>query len=233
VSRRAVVLLFCCALLACREDAPPPAPTATNAPEEQSSIPATPDNDADNSLNLMYGATVVSRDGELHLETSAIHTIDGFDETTWTSAPGVPEETLVYSMLAPTRLLRVGVSTTKGDDAIESVVFDASMDGKKWTELGTLKTARIEQRQPRRQTGRRALPPRAHDRSAEALLRPPARRTRDRRRSRAAGHALVHRLLEDQRRARVPHAERRPHQRKGSRAIRRRTSKAAPTTAWA
>ena len=147
MSRSAIiVLLLGFALLACRENAP--APAAENAPAPPVTIPATPDNDVDNSLNLMYGATVVSRTGELHLETSAIHTNDGYVETTWTSVPGVPEETLVFSMLAPTRLQRVGVSTNrKGDDLMESVAFDTSMDGKTWTELATLKTERTDQRQ--------------------------------------------------------------------------------------
>ena len=147
MSRRAVVLLACCALLACREKAPPPAAAKPIETKEHVRFPATPDNDADNSLNLMYGATVVSRGGELHLENSAIHTIDGFRESAWTSAPGVPEETIVYSMLAPTRLHRVGISTSASVDVPESVAFDTSMDGRTWTELTTLKTALTEQRQ--------------------------------------------------------------------------------------
>ncbi len=145
MSRPAVVLLLCCTLLACREDAPPPA--AAKAPAPPARIAATPDNDSDNSLNLMYGAAVVSRTGELHLENSAVHTIDGFAETIWMSAPGVPEEMLVYSMLAPTRLQRVGISTHSGDDAVDSVAFAASMDGKTWTDLGTLKATRTDERQ--------------------------------------------------------------------------------------
>lgn len=99
-----------------------------------------PDNDADNFLNLMYGAAVVSRGGELDLQRSALHTLDGFFDTVWTSAPGVPEETFVFSMLAPTRIQRVGVSAGTGsNDVMESIAFDVSMDGKTWTELATLK----------------------------------------------------------------------------------------------
>ena len=147
MSRAAAVLLLLCALAACRDEAPAPQPQKQPAEGAAVVIAATPDNDADNSLNLLYGAAVVSRDGELHLETSAVHTIDGFAETLWTSAPGVPEDTLVYSMLAPTRLQRVGVSTNAGGDAMESVAFDASMDGRQWTEIGTLKIARTDQRQ--------------------------------------------------------------------------------------
>ncbi|HEY0370854.1 MAG TPA: discoidin domain-containing protein [Thermoanaerobaculia bacterium] len=146
MTRRAAFLLLLCALAACREDAPAPQPQKQPEPAA-AVIAATPGNDEDNSLNLLYGAAVVSRDGELHLETSAVHTIDGFAETLWTSAPGVPEDTIVYSMLAPTRLQRVGISTNAGDDAMESVAFDTSMDGKRWTELATLKVARTDQRQ--------------------------------------------------------------------------------------
>jgi F5/8 type C domain len=148
VNRPALVLLLCGALLACREDAPAPAATATETAPPTPSLPATPDNDVDNALNLLYGATVVSRTGELHLENSAVHTIDAFTESFWTSVPGVPEATLVYSMLAPTRVQRVGISTNSGaDDVMESVAFDASMDGRTWTELGTLKVARTFERQ--------------------------------------------------------------------------------------
>ena len=144
MSRRALVLLLSCALAACREEPPPPPPSPTGPPAV---IQATPGNDEDNSLNLMYGGAVVWRGGELHLENSAVHTIDGFAETTWTSAPGAPEETLVFSMLAPTRLRRVGISTNPGDDGVHSVAFDASMDGKTWTELGTLRATRTDERQ--------------------------------------------------------------------------------------
>lgn len=143
MNRRAITLaLLCCALAACREDAPP----APEPAEVVNTIPATPDVDADNALNLMYGGAVVSRGGELHLEYSAVHALDGFVETAWVSAPGVPEETLVFSMLGPTRIERVGVSTSAGE-AMESVAFDVSPDGKTWTELGTLKTARTHERQ--------------------------------------------------------------------------------------
>ncbi|MGZ5473945.1 MAG: discoidin domain-containing protein [Thermoanaerobaculia bacterium] len=144
MSRRAVsVLLLCSALAACREE-PPAAPEPA---EVITTLPATPDADVDNALGLMYGGAVVSRGGELHLENSAVHTLDGFVETAWISAPGVPEETLVFSMLGPTRLQRVGVSTAAGEDVMESVAFDASPDGKTWTELGTLKTSRTDERQ--------------------------------------------------------------------------------------
>ncbi len=143
MSRRAVILLFlCCAVIACRED-PPAAPKRSQV---ITANPATPDADVDNALGLMYGGAVVSRGGELHLESSAVHAIDGFVETAWISAPGAPEETLVFSMLGPTRLQRVGISTA-GGDVMESVAFDASADGKTWSELGTLKTSRTEERQ--------------------------------------------------------------------------------------
>ena len=143
MSRRAISLvLLCSALAACREDAP----VAPKPAEVTNTIPATPDADSDNALNLMYGGAVVWRGGELHLENSAVHALDGFVETAWISAPGVPEETLVFSMLGPTRLERVGVTTSAGE-AMESVAFDASPDGKTWTELGTLKTSRTDERQ--------------------------------------------------------------------------------------
>ena len=142
MSRRAVALLLLCgALVACRKDAPPPARTPAAPSLPQAGY------DADNALNLVNGGAVVHRDGEVHLESSAVHAIDAFPESPWTSPPGTPDARLIYSMLAPTRLQRVGVSTAAVADVPESVAFDASMDGETWTELGTLKVRKTHERQ--------------------------------------------------------------------------------------
>ena len=85
---------------------------ATN--EEVTSI-ATPtlDIDGDNLLNLAYGAALVSRTGELNLESSAVNAIDGFSFSSWSSSPGAPEQTLVFALGGPSRIEQLGVTTTE------------------------------------------------------------------------------------------------------------------------
>lgn len=147
MSRPAVALLLLCALLACKKEPPPPAPvdTTKRAPVVEEQQPA-PDTDVENALNLVYGASVVFRGGENDLENSAVHALDGFLDTTWTSAPGSPEETIIYSFLAKRHIERVGATVVK-NFAPDSVAFDASMDGKTWTELTKMKLENSDQQQ--------------------------------------------------------------------------------------
>ena len=149
MSRSAIVpLLLFCALFACTKETP--APVAPKAATKAAPAPAlqqpAPDTDVDNALNLIHGTAVVWRGGENDLESSAAHALDGFLETTWTSAPGSPEETLIYSFLATRRIERVGATVVK-DVAIDSVAFDTSMDGKTWLELAKLKLEKHDQQQ--------------------------------------------------------------------------------------
>lgn len=144
--RRAVVLLAVCALLACGKAAPPPAPETTSAPPESFRAPE-PDVDSDNLLNLAYGSAVVSRTGELNLERSAVHAIDGFPESVWISSPGVPQETIVYSLLAPARIHSVGVSVVKDTEAPGGMLFESSVDGKQWSELARVPLRKVDERQ--------------------------------------------------------------------------------------
>ena len=124
-----LALLVCVLALACERkpvaQAPKPAPAATFVPDPE----------ADNLLNLAYGAAVVSRTGELNLESSAAHAIDNISSSAWVSSPGVPDETLVFSLLAPARITRVGLTVGEGEQVPSRVAFDASMDGSEWREL--------------------------------------------------------------------------------------------------
>jgi len=140
VSRPSIALLLLCALLACTKEAPAPvAPKAETRVVTASAPPEPPpDTDVENALNLIYGTAVVWRGGEADLENSAVHAIDGFLDTTWNSAPGSPDETLIYSFLGARRIERVGATLVK-NFANDSVAFDTSMDGKTWHELVKLK----------------------------------------------------------------------------------------------
>lgn len=146
MTRRAVpVLLAFLALTACRKE-PPAAPTPQPAPT--ANAPAPPGEiDTDNLLNLAYGTAVAFRGGELNLESSAVHAIDGFSNTFWISAPGTPEETFVFSLLAPAQIRRVGVSAQQSGERMESVAFQTSMDGKSWRDLATIRLEGTDARQ--------------------------------------------------------------------------------------
>lgn len=137
--RRACAALLCLLAFACDKPAESPAQPVTSTRVEDIPKYTTepePDYDADNLLNLAYGAAVVSRTGELTLEGSAIHAIDGSSSTAWTCPPGGPEQTMVFSLLAPSRLTRVGITTAANAAAAPTVVrFATSMDGTTWREL--------------------------------------------------------------------------------------------------
>ncbi|HYC92198.1 MAG TPA: discoidin domain-containing protein [Thermoanaerobaculia bacterium] len=137
--------LLACLLIACGERS-----AGFSPPREDGLKPVLhiePDTDAENLLNLAYGAAVVSRTGELNLELSAVHAIDGISTTAWISSPGAPDETLVYSLLSPSRLKRVGVTVSVGDQVPRGLAFDASMDGKTWRELISVEPQKHNERQ--------------------------------------------------------------------------------------
>lgn len=142
--RRAIVLLATCALIACAKETPAPAPTTTTQSEEDvaSTVPPPEDSDSDNLLNLGYGASVVSRTGELSLENSAAHAIDGNAGTFWLAPNGAVQKTLVYSLLSAARVRAIGISTSLGSQAAGRVRFDASMDGHTWRELIAMPAAK-------------------------------------------------------------------------------------------
>jgi F5/8 type C domain len=130
----AAVRIACCVLLlflAACERRTPPKPAAVQI--EDLNL------DRDNLLNIARGASVVSRTGELHLEHSAIHAIDGDVQTAWRSPPAGPTQTMIFSLPARARITRVGVlaTPTAGELAAE-VRFEASDDGTSWREITTM-----------------------------------------------------------------------------------------------
>jgi outer membrane protein OmpA-like peptidoglycan-associated protein len=153
VTRRLALLLVLLVPAACRapEPARPPAkaavkpaakPATATADDDTVSIAAPiADIDGDNLLNLAYGASVVSRTGELNLVNSAVHAIDGMSTTLWTSSPGAPEQTLVFGLGGPSRIERLGVTAATKDRVPAKVRFDASADGSSWREIATLAPA--------------------------------------------------------------------------------------------
>lgn len=136
---RLPAVLACLVLAACGPAEPPPVqPTVARSAEEiPRAEPLGPDaeKDADNLLNVAYGASVVSRTGESTLETSAMHAIDGMSTTVWSSSPGDPNATLVYSLAAPSRIEKLGITTPNPQANLpDEVRFESSLDGTSWRE---------------------------------------------------------------------------------------------------
>lgn len=142
----AVLLLL---LAACGGEPPPsekPRPQATTT-STAAAEPYPDDIDDDNLLNLAYGASVVSRTGELSLENSVVQGIDGMSHTRWTSPPNGAAQEMVFAFGGPSRVERLGVTTIAGPHQIpEQVRFEASLDGRKWREVLTLQPKGTELR---------------------------------------------------------------------------------------
>lgn len=145
MNRRAAFVAVLLAVATCRRaPEPPPAPKAAQPAQKPPADDAIPiaapiaDLDGDNLLNVAYGAAVVSRTAELNLASSAAHAIDGISFTSWTSAPGGPEQELVFSLGAPAHIERLGVTTVVGDQSPAKVRFEASMNARSWRDVITL-----------------------------------------------------------------------------------------------
>jgi outer membrane protein OmpA-like peptidoglycan-associated protein len=145
VKRRGSFLLILIAVAACNRapEPPPAAPAPQRATNEEEASIATPmlDIDGDNLLNLAYGAALVSRTGELNLESSALNAIDGLSFTAWSSAPGGPGQTLVFALGGPSRIEQLGVTTIDGNQTPAKVRFTASPDGRSWRDVLTIEPA--------------------------------------------------------------------------------------------
>lgn len=144
MKRLAPFLLVLIAVAACNRAPEPPArPAPQRIPTEGPvSIAAdVPDIDSDNLLNLAYGAALVSRTGEMNLESSAVNAMDGLSFTAWTSSPAAPGQTLVFAFGGPSRIEQLGVTTTEKNRSPAKVRFASSSDGRSWRDITTIEPA--------------------------------------------------------------------------------------------
>jgi outer membrane protein OmpA-like peptidoglycan-associated protein len=145
VKRRGSFLLILVAVAACNRppEPPPAAPAPQRATNEEVTPIATPtlDIDGDNLLNLAYGAALVSRTGELNLESSALNAIDGLSFTAWNSPPAGAGQTLVFALGGPSRIEQLGVTTIDKNQTPAQVRFAASPDGRSWRDVITIEPA--------------------------------------------------------------------------------------------
>ena len=134
--KRGVLVAACCvlALLAACKEKESPAP-----PPPETFVSGDVDYDGDNLLNLVRGASVISRTAELGLENSAAHAIDGDWLTFWKSAPNGQEQTLAFALPARSRIDHLGAIVSSNPHEIPlQIHFDASDDAATWRQVGTL-----------------------------------------------------------------------------------------------
>ncbi|HVT02745.1 MAG TPA: discoidin domain-containing protein [Thermoanaerobaculia bacterium] len=140
----AAALLF---LIGCRKAEPPV------FKHVEMSLP-TPDYKlaSDNLLDIMHGATVVYRTGELSLQSSAQQAFDGDYQTAWGSPPLDPVQSAVVALRARSRVSKVGLVATDTPEIpklVKSVRIETSLDGVGFLPLTSIEVTSRRDRDPR------------------------------------------------------------------------------------
>lgn len=121
---KALAVLLCLLLAACKPAEKPAAPEAP--PRSDAKL------ENDNLLNLVFGAAIVERNDELSYEASVVHAFDGTSMTGWRSAPGGKLSTVV-SLATLTRVRRLGVTAPPNPGySPVGLLVEASLDGTTW-----------------------------------------------------------------------------------------------------
>lgn len=138
--RRILFLSALLALISCRE---PLNKAEKGKPQAPETLTSTAEPDATNLLTLSRGAVVVDRSGELQLESSAIHAVDGTATTSWVTPPNDPQQTILISLPTLTRISRVGLfapAIPGNTRRPEKLSFESSTDGQRFDLLATFST---------------------------------------------------------------------------------------------
>ena len=112
---------------------------AAEAPQDK---PADDSAERTSVLELAHGATVISRSGELMLELSPIRAIDGEPASFWMNPPHDLPQSMTIALPARSRIDKIGIRTiSHGAFTANHVVFESSLDGRKFMPVTTVKSA--------------------------------------------------------------------------------------------
>lgn len=138
--RRILFLSALLALISCRE---PLNKAEEGKPQAPGTLTSTAEPDVTNLLTMSRGAVVIHRSGELQLETSAIHAIDGTPTTSWVTPPNDPQQSVLIALPTLTRISRVGLfapTVPANSRRPEKLSFESSTDGQRFDFLATFAT---------------------------------------------------------------------------------------------
>ncbi len=88
-------------------------------------------------VSLARGNTVVSRTGELMLDSSALRAIDDDPQTVWLPPPNDLPQSMTIALPARARIDRVGIRTDE-TLPVKHVMFEGSSDGVTFREIATI-----------------------------------------------------------------------------------------------
>ena len=127
-----VLLLVACAQEKPAPEAPPPIPTSTTNDTAE----------RENLLEMLHGATVTDRTGEVLLDFSVLRVVDSDPGSFWTNPPGDLPQSFTIALPARSRIDKVGFRTVPhGGYTAGHVMFESSLDGRKFTPVITVKSA--------------------------------------------------------------------------------------------
>lgn len=134
MKRLAIVLLI---FAACAQEKP-----AAEAPSPLAQAPPNDATERESLLEMLHGATVTTRTGEVLLDFSVLRVIDGDPGSFWMNPPGDLPQSFVIALPARSRIDKVGIRTVShGGFTAGRVMFESSTDGKTFTNVLTVKSA--------------------------------------------------------------------------------------------
>lgn len=111
---------------------------------------------SNNLLDIMHGATVIDRTGELTLSSSALQAFDGDYQTAWATPSADPVQSAVVALRTPARISKVAILVADIPDTAamaKAMKLESSRDGVNFSPLVSLEVTRPHDRGPR------AVPP--------------------------------------------------------------------------
>ena len=133
MKRLAIIALL---VAACAQEKPAP-PTTPPAPTAQTDVA-----ERDSLTEMLRGATITARTGEVLLDFSVLRVLDGDPGSFWMNPPGDLPQSFVITLAARSRIDRVGIRTVShGGFTAGRVMFESSTDGKTFNQVIAFKSA--------------------------------------------------------------------------------------------